>query len=200
MDPITDPSSPARFPPQRRGGFTLAEVLAVLVIMGIMVSIAGPRLNLSGYRTTAAMNAVGSHILAAQRAAVSGQQSVVVAFDAGFQQLRIHHDRDGDGRIDTGETVRVEALGEGVVFGQGGAPDSFVGSGPITFTKRQGSLPAVTFHRNGTASEEGGIYLTTRRAIDKGGEPGAGRLVVVDRATGRASWFSYNGSAWTREF
>lgn len=173
--------------------------MAVLVLMGILVAIAQPRLDFAGYRSSGAMQFVGTTLLAAQRAAVTRQHNVVVAFDAATNTLRLHYDRDNDGVMDTGEEVRREPLGEGVVYGRGTAAAAFVGNGPITFVHRQAGLPAVTFHRNGSANEEGGVYLTTRRAV-AGSFPRDARLVVVDRATGRASWLAYTGSTWKREF
>ncbi|HEX7242449.1 MAG TPA: prepilin-type N-terminal cleavage/methylation domain-containing protein [Longimicrobiaceae bacterium] len=194
------PERTARGAPLHTRGFTLAEVMTALVVVGIMVAIAAPRLDLTTFRVDGAMQAAGSTLLAAQRAAVVRQHDVVVAFQTDGGLIRVHEDADNDGLLDAGETVGFTELGEGVVFGRGGAPAHPVGAGPVTFARRQGGVPCVTFHRNGTASEEGGAYLTTQAAARTGSKPATARLVRVDRATGRASWFRYSGGRWEQGF
>jgi len=173
--------------------------MTVLVVLGILASIAVPRIDISGYRADAAMQSVGSALLVAQRAAVVRQHDVVVSFDASVGLIRIHEDADNDGRITPGERVRFEPLEDGINFGRGGAPAFRIGDGAISFTRKHEGHPAVTFRRNGSASEEGGFYLTTTRARS-GGHAYDTRLVVVDRATGRTSWFHHTGSAWKQGF
>lgn len=183
-----------------RGGFSMIELMTVLVIIGIMASIAAPRLDISHYRVDSAMQSVGSALLAAQRAAVVKQHDVVVSFDTGGRMVRIHEDMDNDALVDTGEDVRFRPLDPGVAFGRGGAPGFRIGNGPVSFTRVQAGRPAVTFHRNGTASEEGGVYLTSTRAARSGGYAADARVIIVDRATGRPSWFNYTRLTWKRGF
>lgn len=64
----------------------------------------------------------------------------------------------------------------------------------------QGGLPALTFHRDGSASEEGGFYITSRRAQVVGGYPQDTRAVEVERATGRPSWYRAGINEWHRGF
>ena len=65
----------------------------------------------------------------------------------------------------------------------------------VTFTRAQGVLPVLIFRRDGTASEDGGVYLSTIAglSIDRTADV---RAVEISRATGRASWFSYATGAW----
>jgi prepilin-type N-terminal cleavage/methylation domain-containing protein len=188
--------TPADAPPCARSGYTLAEMLVVLTLMAILLAMAVPRLGISGFRNGATVNAVGSVLMAAQRGAVARQHRVVVAFDLTAGTIRVHHDRNNDGSINAGELVRVETLPAGVVFGKGSAPAHRPGAGPVSFRGRQGTLPAVVFQRNGSASEEGGFYLTSVHDARGGGHPEHARAVIVDRATGRASWAAYDGSQW----
>jgi hypothetical protein len=172
----------------------------VLTLMGILVALGAPRLSTFGVRTTATVHAVGTTLLTAQRGAVARQHRVVVAFDLTAQSMRVHYDRNNDGVVNAGELVRVEVLPSGVVFGRGSAPAYRVGSGAVSFAGRQGTLPAVVFQRNGSASEEGGFYLTSVEDARAGGHPDHARMAVIDRATGRASWSAYNGSQWKQLF
>jgi type II secretory pathway pseudopilin PulG len=174
-------------------------MLAVLVIVGIGLAMATPRINLTAHRSETAVQSVASTLMAAQRAAVARQHDVVVAFETGTRQVRIHLDADNDGAIDAGESVRREPLGNTVIFGRSGAPAlSQLGAAAVSFAGRQGGIPAVTFGRGGNASEEGGAYVTTAAETD----PTAytTRAVVVDRATGRAAVFRYTSSGWQRRF
>jgi hypothetical protein len=172
----------------------------VLVVLGVAVSIVGPRIDLTRYQIDGAMRGVGTVLLAAQRLAVARQYDVVVGFDVSRQSLRIHEDANGNGQMDAGERVRRAPLGEHVLFGRGSAPAMAMGPGAVAFTKLRQGLQAVTFHRGGSASEAGGLYLTTRRALNSGARPEDTRAVTIERGTGRVSWYRYAPPVWRQGF
>lgn len=180
-------------------GFSIVELIIVLSIVSIMAVAALPLLNIGSHQAEAAMQSMGSMLLAAQRRAINRQHDVIVIFDVPSGTIRIIEDADNDGGFDAGEHRTAYPVGEGVVFGRGGAAAHSIGSGPITFTDRIEGQPAVTFHRDGSASQAGGIYLQAAREDSGGGSRGA-RLLVVDRATGRPSWYRYAGNNWERGF
>jgi prepilin-type N-terminal cleavage/methylation domain-containing protein len=182
-----------------QAGVSMVEILAVLVIVGLLTVMAAPRINLTPFRAQAAVSQAGSTLLAASRAAVTRQHNVVVAVDEPGRRIRVHYDTDNDNTVDVGEIARWEPLPDGVVFGRAGAPAGRAGTSNVSFRGREGGLPAITFQRNGSASEEGGFYLTTANAVATGRAVDA-RMVVVDRATARPSWLTWNGSQWKSEF
>lgn len=190
-------------PPRHIGpgthGFSLAEMLIVLVIFGILTVMAAPKISLSPAKLRAAASMAGSTLLAAQRAAIARQHNVVISFDTAGRRLRVHYDQNNDGQIQGGEHNYWQPLPDGVVFGRAGAPAGRAGSAAISFRGREAGLPAATFLRSGSMSEEGGFYLTTLADHNKGNSANV-RMVTVDRATGRPSWQRYEGGTWKTEF
>lgn len=186
-------------PGRRAAGFTLVELLIALAMMSILAAVAIPNLGIGRHQAEAAMQTVGSDLLAAQRLAITRQHDVVVMFDAGNRTIRIAEDDDNDGVIEAGEHVTAHSIGDGVVFGHGSAAAHPIGGGPITFTETTDGLPSVTFHRDGSASEAGGVYLQSSRDAARDNSLGA-RLLTVDRATGRPNWYRYADGAWQRGF
>jgi len=182
-----------------RAGVTLIELLIVVVIIGIVAAFALPRFDYTKYRVESSMRGVGTTLLSAQRRAVSVQHDVAITFDAGLNEIRIIEDANNNGQIDVGERTRGVVLGDYVVMGVGGAPAHPIGLGPVTFARQFAGLPALVFHRNGAASERGGVYLTSRRAMSSTEYANDARLLEVERSTGRVSWHRYNG-AWQRGF
>jgi len=138
-------------------GFTLLEMLLVIVIFGFLVTLVAPRIDLQKFTVDSAMQSAGTTLLVAQRLAVTRQHNIIVAFDTVAEALRILDDANNNAKADPGEHLRVVPLSEHVVFGQGGAPPLGAWAGPISFTKTFGTLPAVTFHRDGSASEAGAV-------------------------------------------
>ena len=186
-------------PCARRSGFSLSELLIVLLIVSVLSVIIIPNIEIVRFRMDGAARGTVAALVAAQRQAVSRQHDVVVAFDTVNRSLRIHQDRDNDGTMDSGEPIRVVPFDEGVIFGLGGAPALF-GSASVAFSEIQDGDPVVRFIRSGSASEEGHIYLTSERTADTGVYPKDTRALKVDRATGRVTWYYYDPTEWKEGF
>lgn len=178
-------------------GFTLVEVLLVVVIVGVAAGFALPRLGLSRYQANAAARQVAATLSYAQRMAVSQQANILVAFDAAQGGMRIHEDRDNDRVMDAGERVTFAPLAEGMTFGRGTALARPFGGAAIQLVATQNGLPVLTFYRDGTASEEGGLYITTIAGLAIGRVTDV-RSVEFSRATGRSTWFSNATGTWKR--
>ena len=186
--------------PASTAGFSLIEILIVMAILGLVVAIVAPKIDITRFKLEADMQGVGMTLLAAERQAITQQHDVILTFNAAQGLIRIHDDKNNNGLVETGERVRGVALGEGVVFGRASAPARPMGPGPVTFTKIVNGLPAVVFHRDGSASEAGGFYLTSVRAATSGTHVEDTRAIELERATGRASWYRYGPPTWRRAF
>jgi len=182
-----------------RAGFTLIEILMVIVLIALVAAFGLPKLNWSGYRINGAVRGTTALIARAERLAVTDQYNVNVLFDVANNQIKVHEDANDDNAIETGERVRVYPLGEGVVFGRNGAPVRLYSSDKVSFTRTQNGLPEIIFRRDGSASENGGFYITTTTA-QKSSRPQDARSIEVIRATGRVEWYQYSGSSWIKKF
>jgi hypothetical protein len=116
-----------------------------------------------------------------------------VAVNPLLNRLRVHVDANNDGLIQSTETWKVMDLQEGVILGLSGAPEMSKGKAPVTFKKKQGALQAITFHRNGSASERGFLYLTGRGG---GGLERNDRAIEVIRSTAKVKCWSYQTGTW----
>ena len=179
-------------PPQV--GFTLIEVLTVLAVAGILMLIAAPRIDVALFQLDAAMREVGSAVAAARGRAIVRQHDYVLMFSE--DKFVLLYDVNNNGKTDPGEERRTVQLSERVKFDRGGATPILGLTEGISFTKRVDQLPALTFHRNGAASEEGVIYLTSVRAAGGDSNSQDTRALQIERATGRVRCFTYRTLAW----
>jgi prepilin-type N-terminal cleavage/methylation domain-containing protein len=187
-----------------RQGFSLVEMLVVIVVIGTLTMIALPRINLSRIRSKAAIQTLGTTMIALQRDAIAKQHNIVVMIDVNTRSLRALYDSTNDIRINNNERVRAIPVGEEIVFGRPpGVPARAFGGNPVNFTATELStgLPAIILYRNGSAHEFGGMYLSTIKAMAGvvGHENETWSMEII-RATGRAEWLRWNGTAWVRGF
>lgn len=191
----------------RRGrrGFTSLELLVVITIVSVVAAIAINQVDLYRLQANSAVQAVSTTMVAAQRESLTRQHDIILTFDSFTRSMRLTWDVDNDGEIDAGERSRAVPLDTRIAFGRGAAPARAMGTNPINFNRVVNGLPALIFHRNGSASGVGGFYLTTTRAL-AGAAAGSSkhandtRAVEIVRATGRTEWYRYDGSSWIRGF
>ena len=180
--------------PTAQVGFTLIEILVVLAVAGILMLIVAPRVDVPRFQLDTAMREVGSAMEDARGRAILRQHDYVLMFsEDGFVML---YDENNNGKTDAGEERRTVQLSEGVAFDRAGATPILGLTEAISFKKTAEGLPALTFHRNGAASEEGVIYLTSLRG--QGGDDNSQdtRALQIERATGRVRCFTYRTLAW----
>lgn len=170
-----------------------------VVLIGMVAVFALPKLNWGTYRINGSARSVTALLSRAERMAVTDQYNVNVLFDVANNAIKIHEDANNDNVIQTTERVRSYPLGEGIIYGSGGAPARVYSPIPISFTHTQGGLKEVIFRRDGSASENGGFYITTTNS-QKSSRPQDARSIEVIRATGRPDWFKYTGTIWQQMF
>ena len=185
--------SPAGVPAEA-AGFTLAEMLAVMVIVGIFATMMAPLFTPDRWRADSAVQELAMGLNAAQRLAVLSQHDLIVTFGTADNVMRLHSDNDNDGVRDAGEDVRVQQLPENMGFGGGGAPALPSGGNPVNFASG-GPDTTLTFHRNGSASRSGILYVRPLRG-SMATDPGAVRALSVERATGEVRCYSYRTGTW----
>ena len=102
--------------PRQRAGFTLIELVIVMIILSVIAAMAIPKLNLAQYRADAAAQQVRSVFQTAQRTSLTRQYDVIVSVDTMQFGLRIAEDVNNDGTIQPSEWKFWRPAGEGNRF------------------------------------------------------------------------------------
>src|ERR1700759_5359025 len=113
------PRQDNRLQKKLRRGFTLAEIMVVLVITGMMITLAIPRIDTTKWRADAIATIVRTTLQSAQRQAITRQHDMVVSFDTTGERIRTFWDANDDGTITTGanaERVTWRGLDVGILF------------------------------------------------------------------------------------
>lgn len=181
---------------QRSGpnrAFTVIELMIVIAIIGIVAAFAYPKVNFTQFRVDAAARTVRVALQNAERLAVTRQYDVVVSFDTVKSRIRIVEDNNNNAVIDAGEHVIFAPLEDSVHFalppsGVSGSPASPISGGSI---KDVDDLPTLIFHRDGAASSDADIYITSKRANNDDF-----RCIRVIQSTGRTLWWRYLNGTW----
>ncbi len=179
---------------RRAIGFTLIEILIVLVMIGALLALVGPRLDLARYRTDAAVQGVRSVLMQAQRTALVRQYDVVISIDTVHNALLWAEDANNDGTIQSTEHKRSYPLNDGVVFMVPPTGlDSAVSSAVVgAHLGTMNGLPTITFHRDGAATTDLQLYIA-----GPANPTHTYRAVRLTQGTGRTDWYLYNAQANT---
>ena len=182
---------------KRRTGFSMIELLMVMVIISLTAAWALPKFSIARYRADAAGRLVRTQLSTAQRLAITRQSDVIVSFDVTYNRLRVVQDFNNNDTLNTGDIINYRGLEEGAKFvtpawaGPNGTTPTapFVGAGLRTIS----SLPSIIFHRDGSGSTDLEVYVTMRDAVKE-----EYRCVVVTGSTGKTDLFKWNGVTWIR--
>jgi prepilin-type N-terminal cleavage/methylation domain-containing protein len=194
-----------RVPALSSAGFSMLEVMLAITLAGILIALVVARVDVNRMQANSTVQILSTTMVAAQREAIMKQHDVILTFDQLNRRMGVLWDINSNGTSDAGEHTRMMNLGTRITFGLGGAPARAFGVQPINFNKTVGDLPALIFHRNGSASGIGGFYITTTRAIAAAANGSLKyaddtRAIEIVRATGRTEWFRYSSPNWIRGF
>ena len=174
-----------------RPGFTMAEMIIVLVVTGMMITLAIPRVDVTRYKADAIAQIVRTQLQNASRASITRQHDVIVSFDTLGEQMVTTFDANNNNNIDSGERVSYRGLDTGILFadpavnGVSGAAISSPISGASIGTVN--GLPSLTFHRDGSVSSDAEIYVSIAAR-----GPKMYRALVLTQSTGRVDWYRLN--------
>lgn len=178
-------------------GFSLVELLIVIVILAIVAAMALVHLNTTGDKADAAADLTRALLQLAQRDAITRQSDVILSLDSVANRIRTVEDYNDSGTIDPSERVIWRTLEEGTHFAP--PPMGRVGGGALAAAYAGsalqviGGLPGVVYRRDGSASSDLEVYLTLRSNVTS-----EYRAVIVAPSTGRVDIYRYTGAAWVR--
>jgi Tfp pilus assembly protein FimT len=173
-----------------RRGYSLGELLWVIVILSIIAGLAMPKLDWMKYRLNGEVRNIQMHLAYAQRLAVSLQHNVQVTVDQTQRRLIVDEDADNDGIYSANERRRVVQLDDGINFKRVVAPD-------LPAPAPTNVLSTIIYRRDGSADQSGVIFMNTERGANLNNNNDARALELI-RATGRAVSYKYLSSAWVR--
>jgi len=184
-----------RLASRRRLGFTLLEIMIVLVLVALMARLAIPQMQISQYRVDGAMRTVQAALQQAERGAVQRQMEVAVSFDTANKRVRVHFDVNNNRAIDAGEDALWRPLEEGNRFATPplGVTGTSVGSFLVgtSITISPDGYPTVYYHRDGAASTGLEVYIRSSSS-----DMNDFRALVVTQATGRVDLYRYGSNVW----
>ncbi len=131
-------------------GFSLIELMVVIVIMGLLfLSVPALRKHSANASLIQASEGLASTMRLARQRAVATGNNTVVFFDVASNSYWIFDDPDGDGQLDSGERqTSLTKLPSGVRFGE------------VNFDQNR-----VSFNPRGSADKTGSIVLVNRNNI-----------------------------------
>lgn len=173
-----------------RRGYTLGELLWVIVILGIVTAMAVPKLDWMKYRLNAEQRNIALQLSYAQRLSVSLQHNVQVTIDNTNKRLLVDEDANNDGTYSSNERRRVIQLEKGLNFSKNGVTD-------LPAPAPTNLLTTIIYRRDGSADQSGVIFMNTDRGVTAGTNNDA-RALEVTRATGRAITYKYLNGAWVK--
>jgi prepilin-type N-terminal cleavage/methylation domain-containing protein len=180
-----------------RRGFTIIELVVVLILVGIIVGTAVPRLNHQRYRADAAARVTRATLQTLQRQAIMRQTNVLVAFSISRRRMYVIEDANNNYTFDSGERMHVRPLEEGAQFVMpsvqvpGTSTSTTPVSGPNLATVM--GLPALAFLRDGASSSDANIYICSGRCL-----PENQRALILTQSSGRTESWRFDGSTWRR--
>jgi len=175
-----------------RAGFTLLELMLVVVIMGVFMSLAIPKMNISRSRAEGSAQQIRSVFLTAQRTSLTRQYDVIVSFDTSNKNaIRIGEDANNDGVVTGVEWKFWRSLGEGTFMMPAvGSDNTNPPAAKIVGTfKTVDGMPSIIFHRDGSASTDAEVYVGSpyKNRTDF-------RMVTLTRSTARSDLFRLSGN------
>lgn len=171
-------------------GYTLGELLWVIVILGVIAGLALPRLDWMRYRLNGELRNIQMQLTYAQRLAVTLQHNVQITIDQSQRRLIVDEDANNDGIFTANERRRVIQLDDGINFQRVGAPN-LPAPAPTTV------MSQIVFRRDGSVDQAGVVFMNTERGLNLG-SPKDARALEIIRATGRAITYKYTPTGWIR--
>jgi prepilin-type N-terminal cleavage/methylation domain-containing protein len=179
----------------RKRGFTIIELLMVVAIISIIATWALPKFSTSRFRADAAGRLVRTLMQTAQRNAITRQSNVIFSFDTVNNRVRVVQDYNNNDTLNTNDLVSYRKLEESAKFATPtwAGVNGTVPTGPITGSNLRtvSGLPSTIFRRDGSASSDVEVYVTTRDAVKV-----EYRAINVIAATGKTNMFKWNGITW----